>query len=389
MTNVFNETIDTLTQAFQEYKDTNDQRIAAVENGRSVDVLIEEKLSRLDGFMNRQENLMRKSRFQPRVESAVASNHDGEAKSQFMAYMRHGDTRILEQKSLSTQDAEGGFLMPEVISSHIGETLTDLSVMRRLASVMTISSGSVDLLLDKTGAEVGWVGESDDRPETSAGDLHKMSISAHEVYAKVRATQRLLDDSHINVEQWIAQNVAHKMAAMENTSFINGDGIKKPKGILAYQSVSAENWTWGKIEEVALADAGQVNFDDLINLMGALKPNYLSGSSWLMSRSVLAQLRRIKSTDGYYIWQPSTDQSSSATVFGYQVEISDDMPALDADQPKASVIFGNFKLGYQIVDRTGVYTLRDPYSAKPYVEFYTTKRVGGDVINFEALKVLK
>lgn len=388
MTNVLNETIDTLTQAFQEYKDTNDQRISAVENSKSVDVLIEEKLNRLDGVMNRQENLMRKSRFQPRMETTMDSN-DGEAKGDFMAYVRHGDSRILEQKSLNTQDAQGGFLMPEVISSHIGETLVDLSVMRRLASVITISSGSVDLLLDKTGAEVGWVGEADERLETAAGDLHKLSIPAHEIYAKVRATQRLLDDSRINIEQWIAQNVAHKMAAIENNSFINGDGDKKPRGILNYESVTADNWSWGKIEQVPLVHAGQVNFDDLLNLMGTLKPNYLSGSSWLMSRSVLAQLRRIKSTDGYYIWQPSTDQSTSATVFGYPVEISDDMPALDVDAPKSSVIFGNFKLGYQIVDRTGVYTLRDPYSAKPYVEFYTTKRVGGDVINFEALKVLK
>lgn len=381
MTNSLHETVDTLTQAFQEYKSTNDERLASMAKGKSVDCLLDEKLNRLDGVLDRQENLLRKSR----LARGNGSSEDLESKGEFMAYVRHGDTRMLEQKGLSTQDAQGGFLLPEVITNHIGETLCDLSVIRRLASVMTISTGSVDLLLDKTGAEVGWVGEVDDRPETTAGDLQKMTIYAHESYSKVRATQKLLDDSRVNIEQWIAQNVAHKMAAMENKSFLFGDGDKKPKGILAYETVAGSEWTWGKLEHVNVAHEGDVSFDDLVNLMGSLKQQYLSGSNWLMSRKVLSQLRRLKTNDGHYIWQPSLDQSCAASVFGYGVEITDDL----SQEGAPAVIFGNFKLGYQIVDRAGIFTLRDPYSAKPHVEFYTTKRVGGDVINFEALKVLR
>jgi HK97 family phage major capsid protein len=314
-----------------------------------------------------------------------------------MDYIRKGLDAPLcdyERKSLSTiSDGDGGYLVPSGLHNHLYQTLATTSVMRGLASIREISTSSLELLIDKGAADAGWVAETQERDETKTPDLMKTQIPVHEMYARPRATQKLLDDAMVNVEEWLSQKISQKMAAMENTAFISGEGKINPRGILSYETVDKKAWTWGKIEEIKTGKEGcflkDQEVDTLLILFHTLKTPYLPGASWLMSRTAQMHLRKLKDPGSHlYLWQPPLAGMTNPTLLGYPVVVCDDMPSLIPEIASKSIIFGNFKEGYQIVDRTGTRVLRDPYSAKPYVEFYTTRRVGGDVLNFEALKVL-
>lgn len=393
-------TVEHLARAYEEFKASQDERLTKIERKVSVDSLLENKVERLNAEIEHMMDGLKKVPIvhqRPSLslgEETPWQNH--EHKAAFAQYLRQGDLRTfreLEKKSLSTEEErDGKLLIPEVVSERIGKTLTEYSIMRRLANVINISSSSVDLLVDKNVAEVGWVSEKEDRKETATPQLQKLQISVHEVYAKPRATQKLLDDARIDVESWLVKCIAQKIAQAENLSFIRGDGQNKPKGILNYPTVAGANWEWGKFEEIKSGHKGAFaqnnGADVLIRLLSVLKPEYHRGAVWLMSRSAFAAVRMLKDTQGHYLWQPSLTAGVPSTLLGYPVEISEDLPVFSPGIASKSIFFGNFKEGYQIVDRTGIKILRDPYSAKPYVEFYTTKRVGGDVVNFEALKVI-
>ncbi len=244
--------------------------------------------------------------------------------------------------------------------------------------------------MDKGSADVGWVSELADRAETGTPELEKVRISVHQIYAKPRASQKILDDARIDVENWLVGKVSEKMAASENAAFVNGDGDNKPKGFLSYPLVNVAAGEWGKIESVKSGADGQfVKPDVLLDAINAMKPQYLHGAVWLMSRSAMAALRKFKDDWNQYLWQPGLAAGSPATLFGYPVVVNDEMPALIDGKESTSIVFANFHEVYQIVDRESMHVLRDPYSAKPYVEFYVTKRVGGDVINFDAIKAIQ
>ena len=265
--------------------------------------------------------------------------------------------------------------------------------MGSLANVREISSSALEMLIDKDSADAGWVAEAAEREETKTPELAKMRIPVHEMYARPRATQKLLDDARLNVEEWLSQKIAQKMAVMENTAFLMGDGDNKPTGILTCETAVKAQWTWGKLEEVQTGTNGEFGegkgAETLLALFYALKPPYLPGASWLMSRHTQGVLRGLRDPGSHqYLWQPPLAGMPTPTLLGYPVIICDDMPSLAANTASKSILFGNFKEGYQIVDRTGIRVLRDPYSSKPYVEFYITRRVGGDILNYEALKVL-
>jgi len=281
-------------------------------------------------------------------------------------------------------DADGGYSVPQTLVAKLEKDLNDVSVLRRLSNVMQGASSSIDLLLNASGAAVGWACEQDDRNATDTPHMQKLVVHVHEMYAKPRATQKLLDDASINVEQWLSESVSHRLAEVENHAFLYGDGDKKPTGILTYPTAAAAEWgTFAKVN----FDEDNI-IDNLVDMFAGIEGQYLGNAAWMMSRSTLAHIRKIKDQDGRHIWQPSLDAASPSMLLGYPVELCDDMPTLGSDDG-ASVIFGNFERAYQVVDRQGINVLRDPYSAKPYVEFYTTKRVGGDVINFDALIMLK
>lgn len=390
-------TVDTLVQAFQDYKSTNDQRLKELEHQGRSDGLLEEKLQHLDQLIDQktaQLDQVEVAHNRPVIGQGgldYESFENGEYKKAFVSYVRRGDDRrlqSLEQKSLATSvDKDGGFLIPQTLVSRLEENLTNASVIRRLANVMQVSSSSVDLLLTKKGATVGWTGETDAREKTDSPEVHKLSIVPQEMYAKVQATQKLLDDAAIHVEEWLAHTVSSKMAEVENEAFLFGDGDKKPRGILSYPgNAQAE---WGKFQSVSYKHEGNSLADSLIDMATSLKGEFLPQATWLMSRATLSMIRKLKDKDGRYLWQPGLDGSSGSNLLGYKIELCDLLSPVTEKPGKCPVIFGNFKRAYQIVDRQGIHVLRDPYSAKPYVEFYTTKRVGGDVVNFEALVLLQ
>lgn len=317
-------------------------------------------------------------------------------KKAFLSYVRKGDESAvmgLQLKSLSTTvDGDGGFLIPQVLMSQLGQKMENLSPIREIANVIPISSSALELLIDHAGGDVAWVEESAARAETDTPTLDKKRIPVHELYAKPRATQKLLDDTAVNVESWLIEKVSTRMAQLENRAFILGDGQNKPTGFLNYASNVAARRARGELEHFLSGADGAFAGDDrgglLIDTMTALRPEYQRGAVWVMSRSAHSTIRKMRDANGQFLWQPGLGEDARPTLLGYPVVLSEDMPALAAGTASKSIVFGNFKEAYVIVDRHDMRILRDPYSAKPHVEFYTTKRVGGDVVNLDALKII-
>ena len=365
--------VDQLTHDFNAFKANYDDRVNKLEN--------------LNVILNR-----------PALDhDAESSITDSAYKKAFDAYIRKGDDYDLSKlvtKALSTgNDSEGGYLVPNFVQERLTQQTEQASPMRRHASIISISTSAVELLVDRRNvAEAGWVAETEERTETRAPNLSKIRIPVHELYARIKASQKLLDDSQVNIESWLASRIAHRMSQLENHAFIRGDGTNKPKGILSYPIVNRSDWEWGKFECIKSgakgAFANDSGSDILIDTVNSLKAEYLKGSLWMMSRSAHAAILKLKDSNGHHLWQPGLNGSTAPTLLGYPVEIVDEMPTLVAETPSTSIMFGNLRETYQIVDRSGQHVLRDPYSSKPYVEFYTVKRVGGDVINFESLKII-
>ncbi len=333
---------------------------------------VEENLTKATERLNQVEVALRR----PQAVESKAEATDG-----FGRFIRKGIDDISAKAMISSNDAAGGYLIPSSAVNLINQHLNSRSTIRRLSSVATITNDSMDMLVEKTEPDVGWVAETGDRDETSTPELVKISIPVHEVYARPRVSQRMLDDSAVNIESWLADRIADKMAKTENQAFLFGDGQGKPKGILTYPTVEIGQGEWGKIESVEMA--AKDSADKIIDTFYAMKSEYLEGACWIMSRKSAAKIRSMKDKNGAYIWQASISADQPNLLLGYPVHLCDDLPA-----DKDKIIFANMAKAYQVVDRSQMHVLRDPYSAKPYVEFYATKRVGGDVINFDAVKVI-
>lgn len=311
----------------------------------------------------------------------------------FEDYIRAGIDN-LSKKSLSESDEHGALLLPQEIIDRISEKIKYLSPMRAISRVMTVSGNSVDLLVDEKSMDAGWAeNDSSARNETTTPHLRKIAIPVHEIYARPKASKRLLDDSKIDVEQWLINKIAEKFAMLENQAFVNGDGNNKPLGFLQSKTSSDAERDFDVLQVFYTGAKGK--FQDkmtainlLIDMVCSLKPVYVKNAKWLMSRSALAAVRKLKNGDGAGIWQPSFAESTPSTLLGYPVIIDDDMPELSEGTGSKSIAFGDFSAGYQIIDRQGVSILRDPYSSKPFVEFYANKRTGGTVVDFNAIKIL-
>ena len=242
-----------------------------------------------------------------------------------------------------------------------------------------------------TGPATGWVAETATRPETNSPTLAELTFPTTELYAMPSATQALLDDSAVNIDEWLAEEIGIAFTQQEGTAFVSGDGTNKPKGFLGYTKVANGSWSWGNIGYVATGtdaafDASNPS-DDLLSFIYALKSEYRANAHWVMNRAVQAEIRKFKDADGNYLWQPGERADLAPTLMNYPIAESEDMPNISSGS--FSIAFGDFLRGYLVVDRAGIRVLRDPYSAKPYVLFYTTKRVGGGVQDFDAIKLLK
>jgi len=377
---------------FEAFKDANDARLAALE-GKQNDGLLDDKVARINAALDSQakqiENLaLANSR--PAIGGAAINP---EAKSAWSSYIRTGDgseLMSLEGKSLSV-DAEGGYVAPPETESRIDRALTEASPFRSIATVRRVGVGQFKKPVSNGGAASGWAGETEARVETDAPQLELLDFPAGELYAMPAATQTLLDDGVADVDQWLADEVRDVFVAQETAAFAAGDGVNKPKGILSYTQAEDQSQSWGNLGYIATGTAGGFDpdapVDAIMDLIYAPKTRYRAGGNFIMNRRTLGEVRKFKDADGNYIWQPSTEAGQPSTLLGYKLNEVEDMPNVSSEG--AVMAFGDFKRGYLIVDRQGVRVLRDPYSAKPYVLFYTTKRVGGGVQDFNAIKLLK
>jgi HK97 family phage major capsid protein len=388
-----------LQRAFCAFKEANDERLTQIESRFGADVVTEEKLARIDRTLDDAQRKLDRAALEmsrPRLGAgapvdAAAKEH----KSAFDLYMRAGESaglKALEAKTLSAGSGpDGGYLVPIPEEREILRRLAHLSPIRAIASVRQISTHSLRRAFSLQGPAAGWVAEADPRPQTANQQIADMTFPAMELYAMPAATQTLLDDAVVDVGQWIAEEVQTVFAEQEGAAFVNGDGVNRPHGFLAYPTIADANWSWTKIGYVATGVAGGFPAsnpsDVLFNLVYALRAGFRQNGKFVMGRRAQSMIRQFKTSTGEYLWAPPPAPNTPATLMNFPVIEAEDMP--DPATDAFSIAFGDFERGYVVVDRLGVRVLRDPYSAKPYVLFYTTKRVGGGVQNFEAIKLLK
>lgn len=394
---------DEFMEAFEAFKDVNDRRLGEIEQKLTSDVVTRDKLDRINRAMDDQKKVMDQlvlKKARPQLGSSRSGRDElspeaVEHKAAFDAYVRRGDEaglRELEAKAMSAGvGADGGYLVPDETDSEIGRRVSVVSPMRALSTVRTVSTAVLKKPFATTGLATGWVAETAARPQTNAPQLAELSFPTMELYAMPAATQALLDDAAVDIEAWIAGEVDIVFAEQEGDAFIRGDGINKPKGFLSYAAVADSAWSWGNLGYIATGAAGAWKStgpaDTLVDLIYALKAGHRQNGTFMLNRKVQADIRKFKDADGNYMWRPPASAGQAATLMGFPVAEAEEMP--DVAAGSLSIAFGDFRSGYLVVDRAGVRILRDPYSAKPYVLFYTTKRVGGGVQNFEAIKLVK
>lgn len=389
-----------LHRAFSAFREANDERLAQIEHRLSSDVVTEEKLVRIDRALDdtkRRLDLQMVEKARPRLSGEPAHNDSvsREHKMAFRAYMRSGEStglKTMEEKAMSAGSGpDGGFLVPQPAEREILQRLANVSPIRAIATVREISTATFRKAFPIGAPVAGWTGEVDARAQTNSPQLADMNFPAMELFAMPAATQTLLDDAAVDVEQWLAEEIDTVFAEQEGAAFVVGDGVNKPTGFLSYPVSTHAAWSWGKLgytpTGVAGAFAASNPSDQIIDLIYALRAGYRQNARFVMNRKTQSAVRKLKSSGGDYLWQPPASADQSATLMGFGLTEAENMPDIAASSN--AIAFGDFRRGYLVVDRLGVRILRDPYSAKPYVMFYTTKRVGGGVQDFDAIKLLR
>lgn len=421
--------VESVATGFEAYKEANDAILKELKEKGSVDPLLEEKLTKIEATMDKSQERLDAYELSLKRQNRVVTDEKGnvvnlDAKAQkwaqagarargtqadsefgadqldayktaFGSYLRNDDRTLsdIDVKALSVgTDPDGGYRVHPDMSGRVVEQVFESSPMRAWASIQMISTDALEGVFDDDEAGSGWVGETAARPDTDTPEIGVWRIPVHELYAKPKATQKLLDDAEIDMEAWLARKVADKFARDESTAFVTGNGIGKPRGFVTYDDYAvAGTYERGAMEQfdtgVNGAFAAAPNGGDvLINAIYGLKQQYRNNGTWYMNRDTLSLTRKLKDSDGAYLWSPGIAAGQPSFLLGYPTASFEDMasPATGS----LSMAFGDMRQTYQIVDRFGMRTLRDPFSAKPFVEFYTTKRVGGDVLNFEAMKLI-
>lgn len=325
------------------------------------------------------------------VERPVLSGGDALRSAFVDGYLRRGTE--LELKSISgVAPADGGYAIPKDIDATIDATLKSISPIRGIANVVQVGSAGYRKLVTSGGVASGWAAEDAVRPDTDTPVFNEIVPNFGDLYAKPSATQAMLDDVQFDVEAWLAGEIATEFAKAEGTAFVNGTGVNQPKGFLqaAIAATADPARAFGTLQYVPTGTLGAFSAspqDKLIELVHTLRAPYRQGAAWVMNSATLAAIRKFKTSDGAFLWQAGLVSGQPDTLLGYPVVEAEDMP--DIANNSLSVAFGNFRAGYLIAERTETRILRDPYSNKPYVQFYATKRLGGCVSNSEAIKLLK
>ncbi|WP_390915090.1 phage major capsid protein [Pseudosulfitobacter sp. SM2401] len=343
----------------------------------------EERLTMLD----------RKSNTAMRTPLAGATDVGAPHQKAFNAYLRSGEDDGLrglevDVKGLSTAvNSDGGYLVDPQTSDTVKSVLNATASIRAIASVVHVEATSYDVLVDHSDVESGWATEAASVNEGGTPTIDRITVPLHELSALPKASQRLLDDSAFDIEGWLAGRIADKFARAEASAFINGDGIDKPKGFLAHATVDNDVWAWGNLGYVPSGADGDVTGDAIVDLVYALGAEYRANGTFVMNSKTAGLVRKLKDNDGRFLWADGLAAGQPAVLMGYPVLIAEDMP--DAATDSTSIAFGDFSAGYTVAERPDLRVLRDPFSAKPHVLFYATKRVGGDVSDFAAIKLLK
>lgn len=400
--------VEGIEKKLTDFRTTNDERLARIEKGAGTGdfeaklAALQEDIGKALDLKKEIERVEAKSNLQGLMGSKDANaNPDKVAyKTAFFdRFVRKGedtaDLKGLQAKAWSVgTPADGGYAMPEQIDREIEKLMRDISPMRAVSKVVRVSTSDYKKLVNVNGIASGWVGETAARPATNTSQLAEVIPPIGELYANPQVTQQALDDLFFDVEAELQEQLIEEFAVAEGTAFTSGNGSNRPKGFLDYTTAATADASraFGTLEHVATGVAGDFaasnKADVLFSVVAAMKKGYRSGALWMMPKTVLFEVLRIKDTTGQYLWQPSIQDSGlGIKLLGFMVEENEDMPVKAANS--LSIAFGNFQRGYTIVDRVGMRMLRDPYSNKPYVGFYTTKRVGGAVINSQAIKLVK
>lgn len=315
----------------------------------------------------------------------------------FDAYVRRGDDEALrhlvpETKAMNIAVAgEGGYLVDPQTSETIRTVLNNSASIRQVANVVLIESNTFDVLVDHADMGAGWATESGPVVETDTPGIERISIQLHELNALPKASQRLLDDSAFDIEGWLAERIATKFARAEAAAFILGDGIDKPRGFLMHPMVANDAWTWGSLGYVPSGADGDFSTgspaDAIVDLIYSVGSRYRANGTFVMNSKTTGMVRKLKDADGRFLWSDGLAAGEPARLMGYRVLVAEDMP--DVASGSAAIAFGDFQAGYTIAERPDLRILRDPFSAKPHVLFYATKRVGGDVTDYAAIKLLR
>ena len=342
---------------------------------------------------------MDRKNFTRAARPALSTGREVEAPHQkaFQSYLRSGDDDglrglELDSKGLSTAvAADGGYLVDPQTSQTIAGVLSSSASLRSIANVVNVEATSYEVLVDHTEMGSGWATETVDATETDTPKFERISIPLHELSALPKASQRLLDDSAFDVEGWLAERIADKFATAEAAAFVSGDGVDKPKGFLTHPSVDDASWEWGSLGYIASGADGEFepgrSADAIVDLVYALGARYRANAAFTMNSKTAGAVRKMKDADGRFLWSDGLAAGEPARLMGYPVLIAEDMP--DIASGTSAIAFGDFAKGYTIAERPDMRILRDPFSAKPHVLFYATKRVGGDVSDFSAIKLLK
>jgi HK97 family phage major capsid protein len=380
-----------LSSAVAQMREANDARLKQLESRGGADPVLNEKVEKANSAVDRIEKqieeiktAMSRTKISDEIDNAKGKK-GSEHKQAFNKFLRKGDERMteVELKSMSVgTDADGGYLVAPEVAELVDVAIREATAMRQLATVRNIGTSRLDVPVKITGASSGWAAETGARAASTTPTFDKVAISTYDVFANPQATQQFLDDSSVDVESWLATELSDEFAETEGTAFISGDGTNKPKGILAYTAGTS----FGQIQQVASGTSGDFDGDDLITLLYTLKEPYARNASFIMNRSTVKKVRLFKDSNGQYIWQPGLQAGQPSSLLGRPCLEDPNMPAVGA--AALAVAVGDFKRGYYIVDRVGIRTLRDPYTNKPYVGFYTTKRVGGGVVDSNAIKLM-
>lgn len=376
---------------YEAFRSANDESLAERQQKGSPDGLTEEKVERIGRELDRLSALVQRP---PLTGGFTPAPEQIEHKRAFAAYLRRGQAdalRLIEAKALNGAIApDAGYLVPPDIEAAVLARMAGLSPIRGIASVRSLAGTSLKKAVSPDGAHQGWQSLGAPSNAITPGLYAELAFQTMELFAQPAATQAMLDDAAVDVESWIGEEIELAFAEAESEAFVKGDGLNRPRGFLDYPRVTAEQWSWGQIGTISTGASGafptSAPSDILVELAHSVGSIYRQNGTFVMNRRTQSAIRRFKDTTGNYIWAPPTMLGARATLLNFPVVEAEDMPDIGPNAP--AIAFGDFRRGYLVLDRVGIRALRDPYSTKPYVLFYTTKRVGGGMQDFRAIRLL-